>query len=173
VLLFLCGLCQVSGLIWRTFVSILALCGVGVVLDYLTLWESRNFCGDMSTFSDVVCWSCPSELRLIAFNNCSLSFVWVVRLPLLTIGSYIQWLFDLSLRAPFAASSSITRSIGMIPVMMSIAAPHGPLPLVVHQSWSHCHCQCLHLYPQRLGHGLNLYYHWFQRVRHHNTNIVW
>ena len=63
----------------------------------------------MSTFSDVVCWSCPSELRLIAFNNCSLSIVGVVRLPLLTMGSYIQWLLDLSLtlRAPFAASSSI------------------------------------------------------------------
>ena len=88
----------------------------------------------MSTFSDVVCWSCPSELRLIAFNNCLLSFVWVVRLPLLTIGSYIQWLFDLSLRAPFTASSSITRSIGMIPVIKSIAAPHGPLPLLVNQS---------------------------------------
>ena len=45
------------------------------------------------------------------------------RLPLLTIGSYIQWLLDLSLRAPYAASCSITRSIGMILVMMSMAAP--------------------------------------------------
>ena len=78
----------------------------------------------MSTFSDVVCCSCPSELRLIAFSNCSSSFVWVVRLPfLLTISSYIQWLLDFSLRAPFAASSSITRSIGMILMMMSRAAP--------------------------------------------------
>ena len=84
----------------------------------------------MSTFSDVVCWSCSSELRLIAFSN------WVVRLPfLLTIGSYIQWLLDLSLRAPFAASSSITRSIGMIPAMMSRAAPgvgNSPVMRILH-----------------------------------------
>ena len=95
----------------------------------------------MSTFNDVVCWSCPSELRLIAFSNCSLSFVWVVKLPFLfTIGSYyIHWLLDLSLRAPFAASSSITRSIGMIPVMMSSAAPGvDGNPPVMRMFPSHC-----------------------------------